>query len=817
MAGAGGAGGLTGCGQGASVIGSDPSHGEVERSSPLVSGAGGDELLQAAGTAGFGGGAASVGTGGASGGGASAAGGTGVGGSGATGGFGGGGAIGGFGGSGATGGFGGGGGVGGRGATGGTFSVAGTSGGGCVSNGCAPASNPCYTSICNLSTGLCDISYADGVLCDDGNQCTQGEKCQSGVCGGGTPRTCPPPDQCHDAGTCTNGVCSNPPKANGTTCNDQNACTQTDTCQSGTCAGGNTVTCAAIDQCHDVGTCNTATGACSAPIKVNGTTCNDQNACTRIDTCQNGACTGGNPVTCAAIDQCHDAGTCSPSTGTCSNPNKINGTLCNDARVCTMADRCMEGICTGTVTCPAVDQCHVAGTCDALGGCTAPVKPNGSACNDTSLCTSQDVCTNGLCKGTTTVTCTAADQCHDPGACDDSTGQCSNPVKPTGSACNDSMPCTYGDACNAAGACAGTAVVCSTDDLTIRECDGTATCKITPRPGAECDDNNPCTTGDVRRGDGTCAGTPYTCDVTACLSAAVCDGKGGCIPTARPDGTACDADQSKCTPHDRCQGGVCVRDPIPVACVKRDCFTVACNATTGNCDYQPTSGDVCGVTGCFTTGTCSNGVCSGVPRDCSSFDGACTVGICDARTGGCAAEHKSNGSSCDPGGMCVTGAVCAFGICELAPATCPPPTGACKVPACEPSNGSCFEMNLLPGTTCDPKASCMTAGLCNAQGICVGSPAPNGESCTLPSGAIGLCVTGSCVTDDVPDAGVPAGDAGGSDASRTPHAADGCACDVATAPGGITAVLALLLALAAAAWRRRPTPKQRLTRVRRTR
>ena len=85
---------------------------------------------------------------------------------------------------------------------------------------------------------------------------------------------------------------------------------------------------------------------------------------------------------------------------------------------------------------------------------------NGTACNDTSLCTSQDACINGLCKGTTTVTCTASDQCHDPGVCNDNTGQCSNPVKPIGSACNDSMQCTYGDSCNAAGACAGTAVAC---------------------------------------------------------------------------------------------------------------------------------------------------------------------------------------------------------------------------------------------------------------------------------------------------------------------------------------------------------------------
>jgi MYXO-CTERM domain-containing protein len=685
--------------------------------------------------------------------------------------------------------------------------------GDCQDTGCSQPFNPCYIAICNPTSGQCEIKANDGATCDDGNQCTLGDYCREGNCVPGTPRTCPPLSQCHEAGTCTNGACQNPPKPNGTTCTDSNACTQTDTCQNGACAGGNPVVCTAQDQCHDPGTCNTATGTCSNPIKPNGATCTDNNACSRTDTCQNGACSGGNLVVCTAMDQCHDVGTCNPSNGICSNPAKINGALCNDARMCTMGDRCIEGICTGTVTCPALDQCHSAGTCDAMGACTTPNKPNGTPCNDTSMCTMQDTCMNGACRGGTAVTCPTPDQCHDPGVCNDNTGQCSNPVKPTGTACNDNMLCTYGDACNAAGGCAGTMVTCTSDELTIRECDGTATCKITPRPGAACDDNNPCTTGDVRRSDGSCAGTPYTCEVTACLSAAACDGRGGCIPTARPDGTACDADQSKCTPHDRCQGGVCVRDPSPVACVKRDCFTVACNPTTGNCDYQPTSGDMCGVTGCFTTGTCSAGVCSGVPRDCSSFDGPCTVGICDARTGGCAAEYKPNGSSCDPGGMCAGGAVCAFGICQLPPATCEPSASSCKVPACDPSSGDCFEMNLLPGTACDPKVSCMTTGVCNAQGACIGSPAPNGESCTRPGGAIGLCVTGSCVTTDVPDAGLPDA-AGGSDASRTQRSADGCGCDVAPARGSLVAALALL-ALAAVAWRRRPTPrKQKQTRVR---
>ena len=296
------------------------------------------------------------------------------------------------------------------------------------------------------------------------------------------------------------------------------------------------------------------------------------------------------------------------------------------------------------------------------------------------------------------------------------------------------------------------------DDLVIRECDGTRRAR-SRRARAPSATTHPCTTGDVRRGDGTCAGTPYTCDVTACLSPR--SGRQGRLHPDREAGRHVVRRRSEQVHAARSLPGrrVCPRSQ-PGGLREARLLHGGVQCHDRQLRLPADVGRLCGVTGCFSTGTCSNGVCSGVPRNCSSFDGACTVGICDARTGGCAAEHKSNGSSCDPGGMCVTGAVCAFGICELAPATCPPPTGPCKVPACQPSSGACYEMNLLPGTTCDPKTSCMTAGLCNAQGFCLGSPAPNGESCTLPSGAIGLCVTGSCVTTDAPDAGVVP-DAGG--------------------------------------------------------
>jgi hypothetical protein len=130
-------------------------------------------------------------------------------------------------------------------------------------------------------------------------------------------------------------------------CSDGNACTQSDTCQSGVCTGGSAVVCTASDQCHVAGTCNAATGGCSNPPAANGTGCSDGNACTKTDTCQSGACTGGNPVVCTALDQCHAAGTCDTSTGLCSNPNAADGTSCTDNNACTLSDTCQGGTCVG--------------------------------------------------------------------------------------------------------------------------------------------------------------------------------------------------------------------------------------------------------------------------------------------------------------------------------------------------------------------------------------------------------------------------------------------------------------------------------------
>jgi hypothetical protein len=184
----------------------------------------------------------------------------------------------------------------------------------------------------------------NGTSCTDNSACTLGDTCQSGSCHSGTAVTCTASDQCHDVGTCdpATGVCSNPAKPGTPPCNDGNACTQDDRCQAGVCVSGTPVTCTALDQCHDAGTCDPSTGQCSNPPKT-GTGCDDGNPCTQSDTCQDGECVSGPEMPCTALDQCHDVGTCEPSTGQCTNPPKT-GNSCEDGQACTEGDTCQDGV-----------------------------------------------------------------------------------------------------------------------------------------------------------------------------------------------------------------------------------------------------------------------------------------------------------------------------------------------------------------------------------------------------------------------------------------------------------------------------------------
>ncbi len=356
---------------------------------------------------------------------------------------------------------------------------------------CSPIADQCNDGVCDEAVDTCITQVKpDGSACDDGDLCSQTDACQAGACTGATPVVCVALDPCHDAGTCDpqTGLCADPAKADGSACDDGSLCTRADSCQAGSCTGTDPVVCTALDQCHDAGTCDPHTGVCADPGKADGATCDDNDACTTADSCQAGSCQSGAPVVCTALDQCHDAGTCDPTTG-CSNPAKADGTACNDGSLCTTGDSCQSGSCTAgsAVVCSAQDQCHDAGTCNPTTGlCSNPAKPNGASCNDGSACTQTDTCQAGTCTGANPVVCTAVDQCHDAGTCDPATGACSNPGKADGTACNDGDQCTVDETC-AAGICAGSTVADADEDGV---CDVRDVCPAIPNPDQLDSDQN---------------------------------------------------------------------------------------------------------------------------------------------------------------------------------------------------------------------------------------------------------------------------------------------------------------------------------------
>jgi len=271
--------------------------------------------------------------------------------------------------------------------------------------------------------------------------------------------------ECSDGDACTVDKCIRPgktckhiPVPNGQTCNDGNACTVGDICQSGACTPASNVVCTATDQCHVAGTCDPLTGACSNPNAPDGVTCNDRNLCTQTDTCQTGACVGANPIECTPIDLCHVAGTCNQNTGLCSNP-PINPSVCN-----------------------AVDQCNLFGNnCDsATGACSNPNKPDGTACNDGDACMQTDACLAGSCVGSNPVACEDAAECQLAGTCDSFTGTCSGAPAPDGTPCTSAS----GLSCSASAQCVAAACAANgTDDADSDGiCDADDNCPATANP-----------------------------------------------------------------------------------------------------------------------------------------------------------------------------------------------------------------------------------------------------------------------------------------------------------------------------------------------
>ncbi|TFH24133.1 MAG: hypothetical protein E4H03_04410 [Myxococcales bacterium] len=566
-------------------------------------------------------------------------------------------------------------------------------------------SNVCTNDSCNPASGCVHASNA--AFCDDGNACTTVDQCVGGTCAGSTP------SNCDDLNVCTNDSC-NPATGcvninNAASCNDGNACTTVDQCVGGSCTGSTPPNCDDSNVCTN-DSCSPATGC----VHINNAgSCNDGNACTTVDQCVGGSCAGSTPPNCDDSNVCTND-SCSPATG-CVNAN--NAAPCDDGDACTTVDQCAGGTCTGSAppNCGDSNLC-TDDSCNPATGCVHT--DNTAPCNDADACTTSDVCSGGICVGS------APPQCNDGNACTtdscDPGGGCVN--------ANNTVPCPDGNACNGDEICGGgscqpaTSLDCNDGDVCTSDSCNPATGCVNANNTAPCDDGNACTTVDQCSG-GTCTGSvPPNCDDSNVCTSDSCNPASGCVNT--DNAAACD-DGDACTTVDQCAGGSCAGSAPPDCNDLNLCTDDSCNPATGCVNANNTAPCNDG-NACTTVDQCSGGTCTGsVPPNCDDSN-LCTDDSCNP-AGGC--MHANNLDPCPDGDVCNGGEICGGGSCQPAIALDCADGDLCTDDSCNPASGCVNADNTAP---CDDANACTVADACSG-GVCAGgAPADcsDGNACT---------------------------------------------------------------------------------------
>jgi len=192
-----------------------------------------------------------------------------------------------------------------------------------------------------------------------------------------------------------------------------------------------------------------AGGVCAFEPAPNGTPCDDGDACTLGDQCQDGACQpGATPLLCEDGNPCTD-GVCEPAVGCLFVPNEEP---CDDGNPCTEGERCEGGVCTGG---EVICECAVASDCPApVDLCLGPL-----ACNDAGACVVDPAAA---------VVCPAPSHDCERVRCEPSTGACVTEPAPDGIPCDDGDPCTAGSRCEASACVPGAVDLCPCPDGMVK-------------------------------------------------------------------------------------------------------------------------------------------------------------------------------------------------------------------------------------------------------------------------------------------------------------------------------------------------------------
>ena len=634
---------------------------------------------------------------------------------------------------------------------------------------CADA-DPCTADACGSGPGGCTHqTLPNGSVCNDGDKCTENDICLQQKCAPGAMKGC------SDGNSCTVDACVPATGCTATVLDSvacvagANLCSVGAVCAQGMCKAGAQVACDDGAPCT-ADACDPDTGKCGHVALVGAATCNDGNVCTQADVCVGGTCTGAGTACsdgkACTWDACHPKQGCVHVAAT--------GPPCDDGNACTWGDACSGGVCLAAApkVCPAGPACTVAQCQAPAGTCTSKLATDGAACEDSDACTQGGACAGGLCKGAS-VGCGDGNPCT-LDLCEAATG-CVHVA--TAAPCDDGAGCTEGDTCQGGACVPETAKACNDGNAcTIDSCSGLAGVCGHAAGAGPCSDGNPCTLADACTAT-ACRGTPLTCnDGNPCTQDA-CGAAGACIALA--NGDPCN-DGNACTTHDACKAKVCAPG-LPVDCG---------------------DGEPCTVDSCQADGSCAHvaqlGPCDDA-NPCTPND-ACQGGKCVGATNACNCKGDGDCAKFEDGDACNGTLVCSGTKCTLDPTTvvaCPTSDG-CMVASCAFATGKCAATPAPDGGPCSDGKLCTNGDKCKG-GVCLGVAAvcSDGDPCTADSCAADAgcvhsatdaapCDDGSwCTVGEVCAAGICVGANVVCDDGNT-CTADGCA----AASGCVTAAVA---------------------------
>jgi len=475
----------------------------------------------------------------------------------------------------------------------------------------------------------------------------------------------------------------------------------------------------------------------------------------------NGGCANAYPAACGLAEDCNGNNrpdVCDLAGSDCNNNGipdtcEPGGGACSDGNLCTINDACVNGVCVGTPrNCSSLNGICVVGACNPANGQCRTIPANtGGACEDGFACTIDDFCWNGACVGFERDCADLDDTCN-AGLCDEQQGGCVKLPLNDGGACTDEDLCTTNEAC-ANGVCTGDTPNCSSlnDACNTGVCNPeTGNCVAEPsNEGGDCDDSDACSLNDFCS-NGVCAGLAADCSFidNACQTGACNPLTGTCDTLPANEGGLCD-DGNGCTVGDACSGGACHGEPKDCSTLDHACLVGVCLGTTGICTVSPANesapcddGDAC-----TRDDQCEGGICRGQAIDCSNLDDACNVGACVGTNGACAATPANEGGTCDDGDACTVNDTCAGGTCAGEPLDCSGLDDDCNIGVCDAGTGTCVRSARTDGATCDDGDACTENDLC-AAGACAGTAkdcSDQGDACN-----IGVCVGTSGICEAQP-------------------------------------------------------------------